>query len=255
MAELSVVSWNVLHRIHAVNWSEPVIDAWPIETMRCEAVAAWISRCAADVICLQEVSGDQLIALRSSERGRGDVLATAYPRVPTYRRGPEPSPLVDPTEFLVTIVRGGAGRVVAASAFPTDGGKGFQRVELALGATVIGAHVTYGDASAAQCARLAAEAGAADGLAVVCGDFNADRETCARQLGPDLVAAIPHEASLPTRPRPASSEKSQTIDHLFVRGGVAREVEVLAVDGLSDHNAVRARIAWTPASPKTPDQG
>lgn len=239
MEGVEVVTWNVLHRIHAVNWDEPAIAAWPIEVARCEAIAAWISRCDADVICLQEVSGEQLAALRSMERGT--VLASPYPRVPAYRRRTETTPLRDPTEYLVTVVRGGDARIVAAEAFPTDGGKGFQRIELATGVTAINTHVSYGDAHREQCARLAAEVSAAVGLTVVCGDFNADRDTCVASLG--LTPAIPAEPALPTRPRTQPSKKSQTIDHVFVARGTILDASVLDVDGLSDHNAVRVRLA------------
>ncbi|WP_433711223.1 hypothetical protein ACQP2U_33910 [Nocardia sp. CA-084685] len=54
------------------------------------------------------------------------------------------------------------------------------------------------------------------------------------------IAELP-PASAPTRPR-ASGTEPQFIDHVIVRGTTARDTTVVAVDGLSDHNFVRATI-------------
>jgi endonuclease/exonuclease/phosphatase family metal-dependent hydrolase len=233
-----VVSWNVLHRIHAVNWSEPAIRQWTDERSRIGSVADFIAATRADVICLQEVSGDQLAMLRDIEEG--ELLVTRYPRVPAFRK-PTTEVMRDPAEYLVTIVRDTGARLVHAEAFPTDGGKGFQRALLANLTTVINAHVSYGEKRTAQLARIAVEARAAPGLAIVCGDFNADRATCAHDLGEGFVAAIP-QGGLYTRPRQAPNEKSQDIDHVFVLGGKAVEASVLDAETRSDHNPVRVKL-------------
>lgn len=238
-----VVSWNVLHRIHAVNWSEPAIRQWTDERTRISSIADFIAATKADVICLQEVSGDQLAMLRDIENG--ELFVTRYPRVPTFRE-PTTEAMRDPAEYLVIIVRGTGARLVRAEAFPTDGGKGFQRVELANLTTVINAHVSYGEKRIAQLARLAVEARQAPGLAVVCGDLNADRATCAHDLGEGFVAAVPLDG-LHTRPRQAPSEKSQDIDHAFVLGGDVLEASVLGAEGRSDHNPVRVTLRFPTA--------
>lgn len=230
-----VVSWNVLHRIHAVNWSEPAIRQWSDERSRIGSIADFISATRADVVCLQEVSGDQLAMLRDVEEGA--LFATKYPRVPAFRR-PTTEAMRDAAEYLVTIVRDPGARLVHAEAFPTDGGKGFQRVELANTVTVLNAHVSYGEKRNAQLARLASEAREAPGMAVVCGDFNADRVTCADALGEGFVVGVPREG-LHTRPRQVPSEKAQDIDHVFVRGGDVLEASVLDGEARSDHNPVR----------------
>jgi len=235
-----VVSWNVLHRIHAVNWSEPVIGNWSDERSRIGSVADFIAATKADVACLQEVSGDQLAMLRDVEEG--ELFATKYPRVPSYRRATTET-LRDPAEYLVTIVRDTGAKLVRAEAFPTDGGKGFQRIELANGTTVINTHVSFGDKRTAQLARIAVEAGLAPGLAIVCGDFNADRATCAIDLGEGFTACVPLDG-LHTRPRQLPSEKSQDIDHVFVRGGKALEASVLDGETRSDHNPVRVKLRF-----------
>jgi endonuclease/exonuclease/phosphatase family metal-dependent hydrolase len=235
-----IVSWNVLHRIHAVNWSEPAIGNWNDERSRIGSVADFIAATPAEVVCLQEVSGDQLAMLRDVEEG--ELFATKYPRVPSYRK-PTAESLRDAAEYLVTIVRDSDARLVRAEAFPTDGGKGFQRIELANQTTVINAHVSFGDKRSAQLARLAIEAQQAPGLAIICGDFNADRATCSVDLGEDFVAAVPLDG-LHTRPRQVPSEKSQDIDHVFVRGGKVLEASVLDAETRSDHNPVRVRLRF-----------
>ncbi len=236
-----VVSWNVLHRIHAVNWSEPAIREWTDERSRIGSIADLIAATQADVICLQEVSGDQLAMLRDIEEG--ELFVTKYPRLPTFRK-PTTEAMRDPAEYLVTVVRDTGARLVRAEAFPTDGGKGFQRVELANLATVINTHVSYGEKRPAQLARLAVEARDVPGLAVVCGDFNADRATCAHDLGERFVAAVP-QGGLHTRPRQAPNEKSQDIDHVFVLGGKVLEASVLDAETRSDHNPVRVKLRFS----------
>lgn len=237
---LAVVTWNVLHRIHAVNWNDEVIRTWSDEATRIAAIADFVAGCDADVVCLQEVSGDQLAALRDAEAGQ--LFATPYPRVPAYHRRTEPATLVDPVEFLVIVVRETGARLVTAEAFPTDAGKGFQRVELATGVTVVNTHVSYGDKRAAQLARILDDARAARGLTILCGDFNADRATCAALLGDAFVPAIPRAPTIPTRPRTEPTDKSQDIDHVFIRDGAPIATQVLDGGGRSDHNPVRVTV-------------
>ncbi len=234
-----VVTWNVLHRIHAVNWDEPAIRAWADERDRIASIADFVGDLEADVICLQEVSGDQLAMLRDVERGQ--IFATAYPRTPRYYRRFEPATLRDPREHLVTIVRSPGARLVAAAAFASDPGKGYQDVELVTGTRVITAHVGWGDAHAEQCAAVAAVAHG-DAPAIVCGDFNEAREVCAARLGPRLVPAVPTAPAPRTRPRPSPNGRCEDIDHVFARGVPIIAAEVLDGYGRSDHNPVAARV-------------
>jgi endonuclease/exonuclease/phosphatase family metal-dependent hydrolase len=233
---LALVTWNVLHRVHAVNWDEGVIAAHADEQARIAAIARWIVDVDADVVCLQEVSGDLLEALRDAER---HVFATCYPRVPRYYRRSEPQALRDPTEYLVTISRRG-GQPVTATAFASDPGKGYQVVELD-GVAVIDTHVSWGERHAAQCAELARVATAIAGPVVLCGDFNADLATCAARL-PGLAPAVLGPERV-TRPRHTPSERSETIDHVFVRGLAILGAAVLDAHNLSDHHPVRVELA------------
>ncbi len=235
---MTLVTWNVLHRVHAENYSEPAIAAWPDEAARQEAVARYVAGLDARVVCLQEVSGDQLTVLRRHERG--EVLAWRYPRVPSLRQ--PGTAFADIAEYLVTVVREPGAAIIQSEAFATDGGKGLLGVRLADGITVFNVHISFGDWSEAQLTHLAATARASPGMAVLCGDFNADAEACTQWLGSDFTAAKLKEPSLPTRPRADRLWKSQLIDHVFVRGGEVEGAVVLDGGGRSDHNPVRARF-------------
>jgi endonuclease/exonuclease/phosphatase family metal-dependent hydrolase len=232
-----LVTWNVLHRIHAVNWQEPALAGHPDEAARIAAIAAWLAGRRDQVICLQEVSGDQLAAVRAL--AGISVFAMKYPRTPRYYRNFEPLQLTDPDEYLVTIVAG-EGRGVGEATFPSDRGKGFLAVACA-GAVVINTHVSFGDKHAAQCKQIVDAAADHAGRVVVCGDFNADRTTCLARFPAFVAAALPADAR-PTRPRASASEKSQNIDHVLVRGGKVAKADVLDGAGLSDHNPVVASI-------------
>jgi endonuclease/exonuclease/phosphatase family metal-dependent hydrolase len=231
---VQIATWNVLHRIHAVNWHEAAIDVHVDERARITAIASRVATLA-DVVCLQEVSGDQLALLRALP---GVELAVhTYPRVPRLFR-PGPMPLTDPTEHLVVVSKRPL-RAQRGHTFAGDRGKGYLAVELD-DLTVIDTHVSYGDHHGPQCADLAEAAGGHARVAIV-GDFNADRAACLGALA-GFAAAEPVQPALPTRPRTKPGGKSQDIDHVFVRGVQARDVAVLSGDGLSDHNPVVATI-------------
>jgi endonuclease/exonuclease/phosphatase family metal-dependent hydrolase len=243
---LAVATWNVLHRIHAENWGEAPIERFPDERARLAGIAARVAAileagCAA--VCLQEVSGDQLAALRAAAP-RATLLSSAYPRGPWPRRRdgapPAVAQLVDPTEHLVTVVAPGvAARLVEAAAFDDDPGKGLLAVELDGGWLLVDVHVSYGARQRGQLARVAHVAGARPGPTAILGDFNADATQVAAALGDAYALVVPAAPALPTRPR-TSGDKSQTIDHVALRGATATAAFVRPVDGLSDHNLVEA---------------
>jgi endonuclease/exonuclease/phosphatase (EEP) superfamily protein YafD len=232
---ISVATWNVLHRVHAENWYEEVADRWPDEPARIAAVTRWVAARTEQAVALQEVSGDQLAALRAALPHRA-VHALRYPRVPRSRR--IATALRDRDEHLVVLAEPGS-RLIAATAFADDPGKGV--VVVRTGAlTVVATHVTGDARRGGQLAHLAELAAAATGPTVVLGDFNADRETVAAGLGAGFaVAALP--VGVPTRPRTAGA-KSQYIDHVVTRGAGATAVAVEDLHGVSDHNPVRATV-------------
>ncbi len=233
---MKVVTWNVLHRIHAMNWSEPAIDTHPDEAARIAAITRRVIEFNAGAVCLQEVSGDQLASLRAGLPDATFYVHT-YPRVPRMYRAEGPSPLAESNEQLVTIMNRVPTRRSESETYPTDKGKGFLLVELVDGLALVNTHVSYGDHHAAQCGQLVSYVRSYV-AAVIVGDFNEQRTTCREQLL-GFAAAIP-PVEKPTRPR--ADGKIDVIDHIFVSGCRATEVEVLPGRGLSDHNPVTAMI-------------
>jgi endonuclease/exonuclease/phosphatase family metal-dependent hydrolase len=230
-----VATWNVLHRVHAVNWGEP--PAAKGEPARIEAIASAVDALLAFsvAVCLQEVSGDQLRALRARH-----VFRLAYPRVPRAKAGRVE--LDDPTEHLVVLSSALPGEVIRARVFPEDPGKGFLSVRLGGGLVVVSTHVSFGAKREAQLAELAAHAREHAGQPVVIGgDWNADAATVMAALGDGFTcAALPPGRR--TRPRADDASKSQDIDHVIGHFTAASEAGVEDGRGLSDHNPVWAKF-------------
>ena len=221
--------------------------SWNVNGLRaCEkkGFTKWFASEDAEVVCLQEVSGDQLASLRAALSPAAQVFVLRYPRLPRSRTTPTAdATLLDPTEHLVTVIVGDYRvRGVDATVFADDGGKGFIAVELASGPAVINTHVTFGDKRDPQLRQLAAAARAIPGASIIAGDFNADRATVGAILGGELEIAIPTEPAIPTRPRATGQSRPQTIDHVIVRAERCGDCTVVDVDGLSDHTLVTVRI-------------
>jgi endonuclease/exonuclease/phosphatase family metal-dependent hydrolase len=231
---MDVLTWNLLHRVHAMNWDEEPVRAHPVEAERIRRIADRIATFlgTVDVIAMQEVSGDQLACIRERLPARATCLVHRYPRVPKRRDGSGPD-LDDPTEHIVLVSRPKA-QLYAAETFPSDPGKGFLAAVVE-GTTIIATHVSFGERRDAQLARLRDVAA----NAVILGDFN---------TGPDVVAAAFAGASLSSSidPRPTRTPHGEhaavTIDHVVARGLSIAAAEVLHCEGLSDHHPVRARI-------------
>ncbi len=246
---MRIATWNVLHRIHAENWRETVPDVFPDEAVRIAAITPRIEALLSEsdvvddvVVCLQEVSGDQLASLRTALPAM-QVCAFIYPRVPSLKQ-PGPSPLQHPEEALVTIAA--RARLVAGAVFPNDPGKGFLAVDVD-GVLVINTHLSAGDGRTIQLQHIKAHVDhSVESAVVVCGDCNTSSAKVLAGLdgGFHLVDLGPD--ALPTRPRPdlpdRSSDKPAAIDHIVVRGLVATNGGVIDVDGTSDHNLVRATV-------------
>ncbi|WP_091450003.1 endonuclease/exonuclease/phosphatase family protein [Actinokineospora iranica] len=232
---ITVATWNVLHRVHAENWGEDVVRRWPDESARIAAVTARVAGVSARVIAMQEVSGDQLAALRRALPDR-TVHTLRYPRVPRPRQGD--CALRDPDEHLVLLVDGPS-QEIAAEPFPDDPGKGALAVDVS-GTLVVATHLSTDRRGLRQLTRLAGLA-APGPTAVLLGDFNTDRATVLSVLGADFTAAEPAPDALPTRPS-ATESRPQRIDHVVARGMVADSAVVEDADGLSDHNLVRAAV-------------
>ncbi|QUQ65970.1 endonuclease/exonuclease/phosphatase family protein [Kutzneria sp. CA-103260] len=224
---ITVATWNVLHRIHAENWGEDVATHWPDESKRVAAIAGRVAELPAEVVALQEVSGDLLAAIRATT-GR-TVHAMRYRRVPRPRK--MPSQLKDDTEYLVLLVDGPS-RVITELQFHDDWGKGGLAVHTA-GLTMVATHVSWWEAKRAG--QLAKLRDLAVEPAVLMGDFNADGDTVVSGLGEGFrVAELPPGAT---------TQGEQAIDHVIVRGATATNARVLDNEGLSDHHPVLATIS------------
>jgi endonuclease/exonuclease/phosphatase (EEP) superfamily protein YafD len=246
MSAFTVATWNVLHRVHAENWSEPAIAAHPNERARVEAIAARVERLllvdrTIDAIGLQEVSGDQLAALRTRLADRAAIVTQRHRRTPRWKR-PSQAALADLAEYLVIATRQPCERAHGET-FEHDDGKGFVAAVLAgSGALLVDTHVTYGALATAQLAVLAGLAQAHAGPCVIVGDFNADRARVLGDLGPELATIDPPAGSSPTRPRVDAATRSLAIDHVIVRRATGDHARVISAEGLSDHNLVLAQI-------------
>ncbi|PSJ30672.1 hypothetical protein B7P34_01345 [Streptosporangium nondiastaticum] len=79
--------------------------------------------------------------------------------------------------------------------------------------------------------------------AVPLGDFDTDRATVASALGTGFTVADLPSDSPPTRPHTSGSgSASEWIDHVVVQGAGLSSAAVETMDGLSDHNLVRATV-------------
>jgi endonuclease/exonuclease/phosphatase family metal-dependent hydrolase len=233
--ELRVTTWNVLHRVHAVNWKEAPVAAFPDERVRIErisvVVAGWLAS-DVDAVCLQEVSGDQLASLRRAASAAVIVFEHTYPRLPRLRGSGAPQ-LDDASEHLVTIVRDRSAKQLDARTFASDPGKGLLALDLDSAATLVNTHVTFGDRRTDQLVLLASIATAP---AIVVGDFNASADV--------VGAALGGTTSILDRPTRIATDEhdARVIDHVVVLGGTLASAAVLDGQGLSDHNPVTARV-------------
>lgn len=234
MEGLRVVTWNVLHRIHGEKWSKHVVSKFPDEATRVaritHEVSAWLAA-GIDVVCLQEVSGDQLASLRGTG---GQLFSHRYSRTPRHWRF-WARPLADATEQLVTVTASANAKLVATQTFARDDGKGLLAIEVG-GVRVVNTHLTFGKLGEAQLQQAAEVALAGGGPALVLGDLNADHGTVERTLAPRFTLAA---ASVSTRVE-HSHRGGRIVDHIAAAGAVLESVSVVELEPLSDHLPVMA---------------
>ena len=241
-APLRLVTWNVLHRVHAVNWREPPAFAFPDEAERQRRIAAEVAgffAAGAEVVCLQEVSGDQLEAVRAAAGEGVSVFSHGARRVPRLHGGGPPG-LRDPSECVAVLVAAPGAQQVEGHTFDGDHGKGFVAVRLARGVLVVCTHVTHGDKGAEQMQLLAARARAAPGAAVITGDFNAEIDALRAGLGEGF--SFTDLTGQPCTRTATDQKHAHTIDHVAAWRGSVRSGRVLEAHGLSDHLPVEAWV-------------
>jgi endonuclease/exonuclease/phosphatase family metal-dependent hydrolase len=243
MRALRVMTWNVLHRVHAVNWGEAPVEAYPDERARIAgitaAIAEWLAA-EAGVVCLQEASGDQLASLRAA-LGDFAIHDHVYPRLPRIR-GEGRLELDDASEHLVTIVGAPGSRRLEGRTFDSDPGKGLLVVDVGDEISIVNTHVSFGERRDAQLALLSQTARRANGGAIVIGDFNAPADVVRSALGEPLAfsdLAGQRWTRIATEKHPG-----QTIDHVAVVRGTIASASVLDGELLSDHNPVTASVRF-----------
>jgi endonuclease/exonuclease/phosphatase family metal-dependent hydrolase len=235
-----VATWNMLHGVHARNWNEaPVLARYPDEGERIAACTEVFRRIAAasEVVAMQEVSGDQMAAVREALPAGWTLHSHRYPRVPRMRDG-SACPLREPTEYLVIAVRGEPASVRKETS-ASDPGKGLLAVDVALGGgsmRVLSVHTGKGEEGADQLARAYAVAAERE-IAVILGDLNALPETVARGLPPGFALAAPSPGGF-TR-GPDGDRPGRWIDHGIAKGGAIEVIEVIDAERCSDHQPVR----------------
>jgi endonuclease/exonuclease/phosphatase (EEP) superfamily protein YafD len=237
---VKLLTWNVLHRVHAETYADPAISPWPDESKRVEGVVRFIARALNDegfsVVLLQEVSGDLLAALREA-LPKWDVFDHCYPRLPRQKT---PSTLKDPREHLVVIAPPGSA-LVRAHTFESDHGKGFVMVRLPGGFVVASVHLTWGGKALTQLTVIAQVLADAQTPLVMGGDFNAGRGVVEEAAGPSVMISSLPDGPLRTRPD-ADGTGGSDIDHLLARHAKLSGARVLECDGLSDHRPVAATL-------------
>lgn len=238
---MKVLTWNVLHRVHAENHGEAAIRRWPDEPERVRRVVDLASQALRvdgfGAVLLQEVSGDVLAALRE-QLPTWAVLNHPYPRVPKLKQ-PGAS-MRDVSEHLVVIAPEGS-TVLQAQTFASDPGKGVLAVTLPSGTVVASTHVSWGPKGEAQLATLRELLLASSAPFCLGGDFNSGREVLAHAFGAEgVVGALP-PGSQRTHPSEDASG-GVDIDHFVVRRAALRDVRVLDHDALSDHRPVTATV-------------
>jgi hypothetical protein len=257
MTMFQLTTWNVLHRIHAVNWSEAPVTQFPDERVRIAGITDFIATHLLPIstaIGLQEVSGDQLTSLRAVfTPDKATILTHEYPRLPKLKQ-PSPttgSPLSDLKEYLVTIVpHPRAAKKIESETYDSDPGKGFLAVSVDDALTVINTHVSSGNRRDKQLARLV-RAAESDTSVALLGDFNTEHDLLRATL---ITLSFGHSimggftlTDLSAQPvtRIGSPGKSagHTIDHVISKHPLTIEPgTVIDAGGLSDHQPVTARI-------------
>ncbi|MCY1080469.1 endonuclease/exonuclease/phosphatase family protein [Archangium lansingense] len=238
---MKVLTWNVLHRVHAENYGEPTIHRWHDEPERVRRVVDLLSKSLRvdgfGAALLQEVSGDVLEALRA-HLPTWAVLDHPYPRVPRQKQ--PGAPMRDLSEHLVVVAPEGS-TVLSAQTFAGDPGKGVLAVTLPSGLVVASTHVSWGPKGEAQLTTLRELFHASSAPVCIGGDFNAEREVLVRALSAEVVVGALSPGSPRTRPAEDATGGAD-IDHLLVYRAELRDLRVLDHSELSDHRPVAATV-------------
>jgi endonuclease/exonuclease/phosphatase family metal-dependent hydrolase len=238
---VKVLTWNILHRVHAENYGEQAIQRWHDEPERVRHIVDLVSRALRvdgfGVALLQEVSGDVLESLRG-HLPMWAVLNHPYPRVPRQKR--PGAPMRDLSEHLVVVAPEGS-TVLRAQTFADDPGKGVLAVTVPSGLVVASTHVSWGPKGEAQLATLRELIHASSTPVCIGGDFNSEREVLVRAFGAEVVVG-PLPPGSPRTRHTVDETGGVDIDHLLVCRAELSDLHVIDHDELSDHRPVAATV-------------
>mmetsp|Transcript_20133 Transcript_20133/g.39913 ORF Transcript_20133/g.39913 Transcript_20133/m.39913 type:complete len:335 (+) Transcript_20133:59-1063(+) len=278
---LLIYSWNVLHRVHAQNYRIPEVQKWPDEPKRLEHVTGliltYLRSCQQPcVICLQEVSGDVLKALKSALATSKNILVFEHQhrRIPRFwRPNPQNEHVVEREEYIVSITKNCLGaQKTAGFTYRTDAGKSLLGIKFQVpvpardgseieqkhsceSVVLLNTHLRHGgspldeDHRDDQLRQLVQVRETAQGSSRVhvlaAGDFNSN----VSGLPPEFMCSVRSRGDFSlSRLRTRGTED---IDQVFSFSSAAQIVNsrVIDVGLLSDHNLVSCSIEFdNPAS-------
>lgn len=276
VSAVTVVTINVLHRIHAENWADPVCEQYPVERERIDAVVRAIASVFEEdrdtIVLLQEVSHAVMRALwawaaeREAAGARHvEVMHGEYNRKPKLRKSTLSIgcrdflavSLLDEREYLAILTNIDGARWRSFDEFPNAKGKGYVCATVPLPcshgasdggggaatAMVVSTHISWGQQGQAQARELASvvHACTARGMPVVLGgDTNMALEQFVRPFEQQRVA-LSHTGSR------FFSRGSERIDHILAVSGYFMSPAAATADAASS----RAVDAADPSPPSS----
>eukprot|EP01012_Entosiphon_sulcatum_P067131 TRINITY_DN96670_c0_g1_i1.p1 TRINITY_DN96670_c0_g1~~TRINITY_DN96670_c0_g1_i1.p1 ORF type:complete len:280 (+),score=43.91 TRINITY_DN96670_c0_g1_i1:35-874(+) len=129
MEAFRITTWNVLHRVHAEKDPElchMTLDRYPKEVKRIADIVTLVEDQfvqGSRVVCLQEVSGELLSALRERLGKRVTIFDHQHQRIPEQPEDTTKQAILkDPTEYLVVLTDFPAAEAVTAHPFTNNKG-------------------------------------------------------------------------------------------------------------------------------------
>ena len=263
-----VISWNVLHIVHELNYvwdNSPVLVRYSIredfsnEKKRLHDIVTTLRQLLSTYsttecfVCLQEVPGDLIPMLgemlASLNSSTASIHVQTYPRRPQFRRQKDASIYTDVNESLVTIHLGGRDKAdqVSWTQCPNDPGKGALTVTTTSGLKVVNIHLPF-DKQAALSLMNAMSWPEANTPFVLVGDMNRSSSSLVKMIQPILKGRASSSPLLPiVTDKPSrvglnqnGSRSTSFIDHYLVSPPLASSINSSAIvfdqiGDLSDH--------------------
>lgn len=232
---MKLVSWNILHIMHEMNYvgnESLVITAYPNENERKAKILEYIQseydNHNAVIINLQEVPGDYLDALL--QKYGESVYYYTYDRIPSFKKPDLKKVYDNPTESLVSIVKNM--KVVSSRFELYDTGKAGLILNLENNVMIYNVHMPFQWKNTVQLPN---------GKNIyITGDFNCNEHEAVKMF-PDCVSFKNSEETFITRRN--ATITTNKYDHILCNF-ISPSENVLVVDkiNLSDHYPVSSEI-------------